>query len=323
MMVSIIIPVYNVEKYLPRCIESVLSQTYSSIEIILVDDGSVDNSGKICDEIASVNPKVKVIHKENGGLSSARNTGIDIAKGEAIFFLDSDDYLSHDCIEKCVQIMDKTNSDISIIQMMYISEETNDEIEEVICYEEELLSTSEAIEASLYQIKFSCCAPAKLYRRTVIGNVRFPVGRLSEDLATCHLFLNNADKIAYINKIGYYYRQHSDSIMHTFNIKRMDALVWAKEILNFCKVNYPEIEKAALCRIFNVSIHLVLEIPDNEYEEQKNILWNEIIKTRVQVLIDKKSRKREKIASIISFFGYRVLKKVWKSRFAIKRKEFK
>lgn len=323
MMVSIIIPVYNVEKYLPRCIESVLSQTYSFIEVILVDDGSTDNSGKICDRIALINPEVKVIHKENGGLSSARNTGIEIAKGEAIFFLDSDDYLSHDCIEKCVQIMDKTNSDISIIQMMYISEETNNEIKGITGYEEEILSASEAIEASLYQIKFSCCAPAKLYRRKVIGNIRFPVGRLSEDLATCHLFLNNANKIVYINNTGYYYRQHTESIMHTFNIKRMDALVWAKEILNFCKVNYPYIEKAALCRIFNISIHLILEIPDDGYEEQKNILWNEIRKTRVQVLIDKKSRKREKIASILSFFGYKVLKRVWKSRFAVKQKEFK
>ena len=122
MIVSIIIPVYNVEKYLLRCIESVLSQTYPYIEIILVNDGSTDNSGNICNEIALVNPQIKVIHKHNGGLSSARNAGIEAAKGEALFFLDSDDYLSHDCIEHCVYIMEKTESDISITRMMYTAE---------------------------------------------------------------------------------------------------------------------------------------------------------------------------------------------------------
>ncbi|MEZ3425065.1 MAG: glycosyltransferase [Lachnospiraceae bacterium] len=324
MIVSIIIPVYNVEKYLLRCIESVLSQTYPYIEIILVNDGSTDNSGNICNEIALVNPQIKVIHKHNGGLSSARNAGIEAAKGEALFFLDSDDYLSHDCIEHCVYIMEKTESDISITRMMYTAEETNDEIEEDIISKEVLLTAMEAIEISLYQTKFSCCAPAKLYRRTVIDNVRFPVGKLSEDLATCHLFLDNATRIVYSNKYGYYYRQHNNSIMHTFNIRRMDALEWALGIENFCRNKYKPITDAAICRTFNVAVHLLLDMPGtgDVYDMYFKMLWNEIKRTRYIVLKDKKARKRDRGAAFLSYFGEDILRKVWNSQLSIKRKVF-
>jgi len=323
MIVSIIIPVYNVERYLARCIGSALSQTYSPIEIILVDDGSTDNSGEICDEISGKNPGVKVIHKKNGGLSSARNAGIEAAKGEAIFFLDSDDYISHDCIEKCVKIMDKTKSDISIIRMMYITEGTNNEIEENTGLREEILTAEEAIEASLYQVKFSCNAPAKLYRRNVIGNIRFPIGKLSEDLATCHLFLNNAIRIVYSNKYGYYYRQHNNSIMHTFNPGRLDALEWAVEIENFCKSKYLSIIDAAICRTFNVAVHLLLDMPvsGSMHDLYFEKLWAEIKRTRYTVLTDKKARKRERAAAFLSYFGESILRKVWGSHLAIKRKE--
>ena len=112
MKVSVIIPVYNVEKYLPRCIKSVLDQTYQDLEIILVDDGTKDNSGIMCDEYATKDNRIRVIHKENGGLSSARNSGIEIATGDAVFFLDSDDYLPTECIEKMVCLMEEKDADI-------------------------------------------------------------------------------------------------------------------------------------------------------------------------------------------------------------------
>lgn len=323
MKVSIIIPVYNVEKYLGKCIDSVLKQTYKNLEVILVDDGSTDNSGKICDEIGKEHSLIRVIHKENGGPSSARNMGIEVARGETIFFLDGDDYLSHDCIEKCVRTMIKTKSDISIIQMAYISEETNEEIKNNNNPKEELLTVSEAIEASLYQIKFSCCAPAKMYKKAVISNVRFPVGKLSEDLATCHLFFCNAVRIAYLNEYGYYYRQHNNSIMHIFNSAWMDALNWALEIENFCKSKYDSIINAALCRTFNVAIHLLLDLPKNGkvHDLYFKRLWAEIKRTRHTVLIDKKVRKREKAAALLSYFGENILRTVWNSCLAIKRKE--
>ena len=118
MKVSIIIPVYNVEKYLQRCIESVLQQTYKDIEVVLVDDGSTDNSGNNCDLWSEKDKRIKVIHKVNGGLSSARNAGCRVATGDYILFLDSDDYLSSDCVSKLIKMCEITVSDIAIIQMM-------------------------------------------------------------------------------------------------------------------------------------------------------------------------------------------------------------
>ena len=146
MKVSIIIPVYNVEKFIKRCINSALSQTYLNTEIILIDDGSTDNSGKICDDAAKRDCRIRVLHQENSGLSSARNVGIELATGDALFFLDSDDYISCDCISKCVKMLNENSADIAIMQMMYIAEGTNEEIKSDIKVQYVVLNTIEAIE---------------------------------------------------------------------------------------------------------------------------------------------------------------------------------
>lgn len=321
MKVSVIIPVYNVEQYLNRCVESVIQQTYKDIEIILVDDGSKDRSGKLCDDWAEKDSRIKVLHKTNGGLSSARNAGNGIVTGVYILYLDSDDYLSRDCISKLVQICKKTDADIAIMQMMYIPEETNEEMHSEGKEFIKVLSAEEAIEASLYQILYSCCTPAKLYKKGVVDGIEFPVGRVSEDLATCHLFLDRAKKIAYTNAIGYYYRQHGNSIMHVFNPKRMDALEWAQKLETFCKEKYPNILTAAKCRTFNVAVHLILDLPDSGelHDKYSKKLWKEIKRTRIQTLFSKKVRFREKAAALLSFGGEKLLKMVWNSRFAVKR----
>lgn len=323
MKVSVIIPVYNVEKYLQRCIESVIKQTHKDIEIILVDDGSKDKSGEFCDLWAEKDNRIKVLHKANGGLSSARNVGNSIATGDYILYLDSDDYLSISCISKLVNMCEKTGSDISIIQMKYVSENMNEEIHIDEKSFIKVLSAEKAIEASLYQRLYSCCAPAKLYKKEIIEGIEFPMGRVSEDLATCHLFLDKAQKISYTNAIGYYYRQHSNSIMHIFNPKRMDALEWTLQIEEFCKLKYPSIVTAAKCRTFNVAVHLILDLPASGEVREKYYrdLWKELKRTRVYALLSPKTRFREKAAVILSFGGEKLLKNVWNSKLAIKRKD--
>lgn len=321
MKVSVIIPVYNVEKYLPRCIKSVLEQTYKDIEIVLVDDGSKDSSGHMCDEYAKKNNNIIAIHKDNGGLSSARNMGIEVATGEAIFFLDSDDYLSLDCINIMVSLLKENDADISIIQMKFIPENVNDEYTKSEAEKVIVMNSEKAIEESLYQRLYTCCAPAKLYRRGVIGEIRFPIGRISEDLATCHLFLNNANRIVYSNHYGYYYRQHETSIMHVFNPKRMDALEWAQAIESFCKDKYPRILGAAYCRTFNVSIHLLLDLPSEGKEHDKycSVLWTEIKRTRIRTFFNKNVRIREKAAVVLSFCGEKLMRSIWNSKIAVRR----
>lgn len=322
MLVSVIIPVYNVEKYLNKCIESVVQQTYENLEVILVDDGSTDNSGNLCDEWSQKDSRIKVIHKENGGLSSARNKGNSVSSGDYIFYLDSDDYISKECIGILVQMCNEHNSQISITKMMYVTENTNQEVETQEMVITRLLNSEEAIEASLYQELFSCCAPAKLYKREIIEDVEFPVGRLSEDLATCHLFLNKAKKITFTNSVGYYYRQHVDSIMHVFNPKRIDALEWSNKIEKFCEKEYPNILTAAKCRTFNVSIHLLLDLPNSGeiHDLYFDVIWSEIKRTRITTLLSRKVRFREKAAAILSYGGDKILKLAWNSNLAVRNK---
>lgn len=320
-IVSVIVPVYNVEKYLPICIQSIIDQTYRNIEILLVDDGSQDSSGVLCDSFAKKDNRIVVIHKENGGLSSARNVGIREATGDYITFVDSDDYISNDFIEKTVNLLMSNNAQICIMGMKYVSEAesafTNNTDRHVV-YE---MSAEQAIEASLYQRLFSCCAPSKMYKKSVIGDIAFPEGRLSEDLATCHLFLDRAEKIIFLDDIGYYYRQRDNSIMHDFNPRRMDALEWAENIEFFCNNKYPRIRKAAQCRTFNVAIHLLLDLPigDPMHSQLRPILSKAIRRTRKSVIINNKCRTRERMAAILSFLGEKPLKYIWNSKLSIRK----
>lgn len=321
MLVSVIVPVYNVENYLERCLQSITDQTYKELEIILVNDGSTDHSGIMCDDFAKKDKRAKVIHKENGGLSSARNVGTAIAIGGFITFLDSDDYWAYNYIERSVELCVKYDADISIMDMLYIQEGVNEEKKDdrKIC--EQVLTSEEAIEASLYQILYSCCAPSKFYKAEIAKAVKFPEGRLSEDLATCHLFLSRANKVVYSNGIGYYYRQRNNSIMHEFNPRRMDALEWAKGIKDYCELHYPRIRRAAECRLFNVGMHLSLEFPSNgdihdEYESQ---ICKVIKEFRCSVITNSKARKRERIAAVLSFFGNKLLRFIWNSKLSVRK----
>ena len=323
MLVSLIIPVYNVEKFLDRCFESVKDQSYHDIEIILVDDGSTDSSGRKCDEYAKQDSRVIVIHKTNGGLSSARNSGLKVAKGKYVSFLDSDDYIAPDFIKKTVSVCENNGAQIAIMKMCYIAESTNECVEEATDGRLHFFTPENAIEESLYQELYTCCAPSKMYLRDTIEGINFPVGKLSEDLATCHLFLSKASKVVYVDEIGYYYRQRSNSIMHDFNPRRLDAIEWTREIENFCEKKYPEIINAAYCRSFNVAIHLLLELPSKGemHDSYYPIIWKEIVRTRRNVLKNTKARKRERAASLLSFFGEKVLRIVWNSGVSVKRKE--
>ena len=319
MKVTVIIPVYNQLKYLERCIESALSQTYKNIEILLIDDGSNDGSEKMCDQYAKLDKRIKVIHKENGGLSSARNVGMDCATGEYITFLDSDDYLAINAIQDMINLCLKYNAEISIMKMEYIAENINEEIQQPIKEHIKVLSVESAIESSLYQNLFSCCAPGKMYCKSVLAGITFPLMRLSEDLAVCHLIFSNAKKIVFSNNIAYYYRQQPKSIMHVFNMNRLDALEWTHDIECFCEKNYPCLIPAAKCRTFNVAIHLILDLPmKEELKITEKKLWNVIKRTRNIVIFDKKARFRERTAALLSFFGPQFLRYVWNSNLAIK-----
>lgn len=241
--VSVIIPVYKVEKYLKRCIESVVNQSYKNIEIILVNDGSPDKCGEICDAYARIDSRIKVIHKENGGLSSARNAGLDIASGEYIMFVDSDDWISEDTLEKLNRYIEK-GYDIINFKFRFAKEKTeniiklNDKIKD--SYECNLLSYID----KLFSGELDFFIWNKLYKKDLFTEVRFPEGRNYEDLATIYKLYFKAKNIIVTDYTLYYYwLGNSNSITSNSTIKNMtDYLVSAKEIYEVNK-NYLQINK--------------------------------------------------------------------------------
>lgn len=244
-LISVVVPVYNVEKYVERCIDSITAQTYKNIEIIIVDDGSTDNSGHIVDEISLKDQRIKVIHQENGGLSAARNTGIDKATGEYLVFVDSDDYISCKMIEVLFNNLLSFDADISICDYYTLCEEN--EIGEsgdnnVTIYE------NEDIMYRIYEDdRRTVVAWNKLYKAELFQSIRYPVGRLHEDEYVIHRILAKCCRIVFTDMKLYYYLVRNNSIMNNRSYKLMmdgldavcDRFLWAskygnKRFLNGC-----------------------------------------------------------------------------------------
>jgi len=212
-LVSIIVPIYKVEPYLRRCLDSIVNQTYTNLEIILVDDGSPDGCPQICDEYAARDERIVVIHKENGGLSDARNAGLDICKGEYISFVDSDDWVNEKYIEKILSIAQKNLSDITICENI-----RTDGIIPVFTQapQTKLYSAKEALLHLFSQnhvaFVISC---GKFYKRDLFSSLRFPIGKYHEDEFTTYILFYKSKKIVYTSEILYYYYQRADSTMGT------------------------------------------------------------------------------------------------------------
>lgn len=226
-LVSMIIPIYNIEDYLDRCLESVVHQTYTNLEIILVDDGSTDRCPQMCDEWAKRDSRIQVIHQENGGLSAARNSGLDAASGAYILLLDSDDYIAPVACEHLLRALEDSDADLSICGFLrgseahHVFESCKMESPEVIDAETALMRIYSGDESAL---KYGA-ACFKLYRRHLFDGVRFPVGKLFEDIYTTHKLIYRSRRIAVLNEQAFYYFQRGSSIMNSkFTLKKLDYL---------------------------------------------------------------------------------------------------
>ena len=221
--ISVIVPVYKVEPYLRQCVDSILSQTYVNLEIILVDDGSPDNCGDICDEYSKKDNRVIVIHKENGGLSDARNVGIEISTGECLTFIDSDDWVEIDMIELLHNNLTKHNADISICG--FYNAYVNKNIPRYENRDLFLLNSEQAVCECFISGKITTVACIKLYKKHIFNSVRYPIGKRYEDYFVIIDVLSEADKIVVDTVAKYYYRMRKGSIMHeAFNSKNMDVI---------------------------------------------------------------------------------------------------
>ena len=257
--ISIIIPIYKVERYLERCINSVLLQSFSNIEIILVDDGSPDNCGKICDDFASRDPRIVVIHKQNGGLSSARNAGIDIAKGDYLMFIDSDDYVEPDFCEKAYRCV--TDNNVLCASFGYF-EHWSDRTDEFHTSEAKLISANDAIKKLITRddVIFNF-AWNKIYHKSLFKNIRYPEGRYYEDQGTTYKLFDAAKNIYIAPTMLYHYNRRQETITQALGIEQTrdpkilnDIFDLWCERLAFVERKYPDLKNSVLNQIVGVIV---------------------------------------------------------------------
>lgn len=241
-LISVIVPIYNVEKYLKKCVDSILRQTYVHLEVILVDDGSPDGCPQMCDEYALRDARVKVVHKRNGGLSDARNAGIDIAKGAYLAFVDSDDFIEKDMLEKLYYSLIKYQADFSLCGLYCVDEsgkripeQENKEIESGCWSYQDFWN-------NYYKDYSMTCVVAcnKLYRKELFENVRYRVGKLHEDEFAIHYLVKRSTRIATVSERLYGYLRRTDSITGVgFNEKKLDGI---EALVERCQIMISEKE---------------------------------------------------------------------------------
>ncbi|MBR6253317.1 MAG: glycosyltransferase family 2 protein [Clostridia bacterium] len=276
-LISVIIPVYNVEKYLNECIDSVINSTYKDLEIILVDDGSSDNCPQICDKYACMDNRIKVIHKENEGLSSARNEGINIANGDYISFIDSDDYISTNLYEIAVDIINEQNCDI--FSFGYYLKYGNKNKFKLKPNTFLVLKPYEAIEKLNLFDYMGVSSWNKIFKKSLFSNIRFPVGALSEDNFTIYKLFDNANSIIYDSIPLYYYRQRKNSITTKTSFVNDFPIRADFEMLSFVEENYPQIILSAKSRFVfdSIGVYNCYLTNTTSLKDYKNIIFDSIM----------------------------------------------
>ena len=299
-LVSVVIPIYNVEKYLDNCVASVCNQTYQNLDIILVDDGSPDHCPEMCEEYARNDTRIRVVHKQNGGLSDARNCGIKAAKGKYITCIDSDDYVSKDFVEYLYRLLKGANADISICDFVKTKSLNENRI---FTSEEKIeLSPDQAIQEMLYAKTFTTSAWGKLYRAELFHGITYPLGKYSEDMYTTYKLLEKANKVVYGNQVCYYYVHRSNSILTgSFSSKHLDVFE-ALHIMRDSGVLASERGKRAYrSQMVSSMAELMEKQPPKNRDVQE--LWNETKKYRLEVLCDSKVSKRVRAQAGLMLLG--------------------
>lgn len=272
-LISIIVPVYKVEKYLDNCIESIVNQTYKNLEIILVDDGSPDSCPKMCDDWAKNDDRIRVIHKENGGLSDARNAGLKIATGEYIGFVDSDDCIAEEMYEKLLNAIIEDESDIAAcdIEMIFDDRSKNVVMTPKIRL---VLNGSEAEEAIITEKILKQPVWYKLYKKSVINNIMFEFGKLHEDVFWSYQVIGNANKVSIIDYVGYFYYQRLNSIMgENYSLKRLDEVEAKVQRQRYLMNKFPDLVDLAGKDLWLACIFHGQAVLDNLKKEEKIIAF--------------------------------------------------
>ena len=272
-LISIIVPVYQVEKYLEKCINSIINQTYKNLEIILVDDGSTDNCPAICDRFQVEDSRIKVIHQENGGLSHARNVGLEISTGDFIGFVDSDDWIEPNMYELLMSALQETQADIAVCNRQYEFEDSESIPINVKPINRKLYTNKEALRMIIKGGSIIRNAVwDKLFRKNIIQNIRFPKGKIFEDSLWTPQIIGNAKSIICIDYPLYHYLQRSESLTHYEKLiaKRwFDRIEMFKQRTIYFHKYYPSVDKLATLKFQDFCFHEYIKFA--LYNHQLNI----------------------------------------------------
>ena len=309
-LISVIVPVYNVEKYLNKCVHSILEQTYRNLEIILVDDGSTDNSGVLCDELSKSDKRIAVFHQKNGGLSSARNLGIKNSHGQMLSFIDSDDFIERDMLEVLYSHLMNYEADISVCgyTMLYPDKER------IICngMEVKVYDKLEALKNMFLVNDIGFISCNKLFKKSLFDNITFPIGKHFEDINTIGKVISKAEKVIYDPISKYNYIQRNDSINgNNFQKRKFDKKIYdlyfaSMDVYNFIEKNYPSIlyEASIGCINYNLRVInqlIVFKIKDEKvYQKTKKLIKSNLKK----IINDSKISIFRKIQYILYCYGY-------------------
>lgn len=309
-LISVVVPVYMVEDYLVRCIESIRSQTYRNLELILVDDGSKDNCPAICERYAKKDNRIKAIHKDNGGVSDARNTGINAASGEYIMFVDSDDAIDADMLELLFSSLSETNSDISACGIRNVKKLRSDHGTHRELYNNQLrlISPEQAITDMLYQkiVNGSVC---KLFKSSLLDGLRFSKDiSIAEDLDFNFEVFLKAKLIAVNSLVKYsYILRPASATQNNFSKKRMDGLKVASKIYKSLQARDSGIRKAAANRLFMEAIFILMQIKPEQFPDEYNECVRIVKKYRYMVLTDNASRFKIRYIAAASLINSRLI----------------
>ena len=312
--VSIVVPVYNVENYISRCINSLIKQSYKNLEIVLVDDGSTDLSAKICDEYKKIDSRIKVIHKKNGGLSDARNFGIDNCTGEYICFVDSDDWIEKEMIKTLIENIVDTKSDIAICGRYRAYENKEKIIEKYKKYPKEIVFNN--IIGLQYLMSFcgydmSVCD--KMFKSSLFSEIRFPYGLTCEDSFTTYKLFSESKQICYINKPFYNYFFRTNSITRNGNVNET-VIKAAQEQYKFVLKNYADIKNEASSFLISAYMSVFNEYIKRNKKCMKISLFKKESKKHLKCALKSDNISFvKKIQMIIFCFSSFLYKKIYKN----------
>ena len=306
-LISVIVPVYNVAEYLDQCLDSIVNQSYRQLEILVIDDGSTDDSGNMCDRWAERDERIRVVHQPNGGLSAARNTALDMMTGELVIMVDSDDLLHPEAVTILLRTMQEFQADVVLTD--FVSFYGND-IKWCDTASTDLnprsYNTEEALMAIYYQQGVSNSSCGRLFKASLFDGVRYPVGQFYEDLAIIYPLYQRSNRVVKIDVRLYGYRQRTDSILGRFSPERAAVIDICENLERQVQEDNNKLLPAVRSRLLSAYFNILLlsqQDSSSRYDQLADRCWNGIKRLRSHCLIDGNVRLKNKAGIIASYLG--------------------